>query len=139
MLRVLMPVDGSESAIRAVKLVIRKAPLYKEPFELHLLNVQHAFPGTLRGVHQQAQEIHREEGLKALAPARKLLDEAGVTYAHHIGVGDAVEVIAHYVKDKRIEQLVMGTRGLGSVSGLLMGSVTSKIIQLVDIPILLVK
>lgn len=139
MLRVLIPVDGSDNGNRAVKFVIRKAPLYKEPLEIHLLNVQHSFPGTVSGVHQQAQEVHRQEGLKALAPARKLLDDAGVTYAHHIGVGDAAEVIAHYVKDKRIEQLVMGTRGLGSVSGLLLGSVVTNVIQLVDIPVLLVK
>lgn len=139
MLRVLIPVDGSDNANRAVKFVIRKAPLYKEPLEIHLLNVQHPFPGTISGVHHQAQEAHREEGLKALAPARKLFDDAGVKYAHHIGVGDAAEVIAHYVGDKRIEQLVMGTRGLGSMSSLLLGSVTAKVIQLIDIPVLLVK
>jgi nucleotide-binding universal stress UspA family protein len=139
MLRVLIPVDGSDNAIRAVKFVMRKAPLYKEPLEIHLLNVQHSFPGTIRGVHHQAQEFHHEEGLKALASARKLLDDAGVKYAHHIGVGDAAEVIAHYVKDKRIEQLVMGTRGLGSASNLLLGSVATKVIHLTDIPVLLVK
>lgn len=139
MLRVLIPVDGSENAERAVKFVIRKAPLYKEPLETHLLNVQHPFPGTIRGVRHQAQEFHHEEGLKALASARKLLDDAGVKYAYHIGVGDVAEVVAHYVKDKRIEQLVMGTRGLGSASSLLLGSVTAKVIQLIDIPVLLVK
>ena len=139
MLRVLIPVDGSDNAIRAVNFLIRKAPLYKEPLDIHLLNVQHSFPGTIRGVHHQAQQFHHDEGLKALASARKLLDDAGVKYAHHIGVGDAAEVIAHYVKDKRIEQLVMGTRGLGSASSLLLGSVATKVIHLTDIPVLLVK
>ena len=139
MLRVLIPVDGSDNAIRAVNFVIRKAPLYKEPLEIHLLNVQHPFPGTIRGVHHQAQQFHRDEGLKALASARKLLDDAGVHYAYHIGVGDASEVIAHYVKDQRIEQLVMGTRGASAVANMLLGSVTTKVLHLVDVPVLLVK
>jgi nucleotide-binding universal stress UspA family protein len=33
----------------------------------------------------------------------------------------------------------MGTRGLGHVAGMLLGSVTTKVVQAVDIPIVLVK
>lgn len=139
MLRVLIPVDGSENSKRAVRFVIRKAPLYREPLEIHLLNVQHPFPGTIRGVHRQAQEFHHEEGLKALHPARKLLDDAGVKYLYHISVGEVAEVIAHFVKDKKVEQLVMGTRGMGSVANMLLGSVASKVLHLVEVPVLLVK
>jgi nucleotide-binding universal stress UspA family protein len=139
MLRVLIPVDGSENANRAVGFVIRKAPLYREPLEIHLLNVQHPFPGTIRGVHKEAEQFHHDEGLKALAAARKLLDDAGVKYVHHISVGEASEVIAHYVRDKKIEQIVMGTRGAGSIANMLLGSVATKVLHLVDVPVLLVK
>jgi len=138
-LRVLIPIDGSENSLRAVRLVIRKAPLYKEPLEIHLLNVQHPFPGTIRGVHKEAEQFHHEEGLKALAAARKLLDDAGVKYAYHISVGEASEVIAHYVRDKKIEQIVMGTRGAGPVANMLLGSVATKVLHRVDVPVLLVK
>ena len=139
MLRVLIPIDGSENANRAVGFVIRKAPLYREPLEIHLLNVQHPFPGTIRGVHKEAEQFHHEEGLKALAVARRLLDDAGVKYVFHISVGEAAEVIAHFVKDKNIEQVVMGTRGAGSVANMLLGSVATKVLHLVDVPVLLVK
>ena len=139
MLRVLIPVDGSDNAIRAVNFVIRIAPLYKEPLEIHLLNVQHPFPGTILGVHHQAQQFHHDEGLKALASARKLLDDAGVKYAYHIGVGDEAETIAKYAKEEHSDQILMGTRGMGSVSNLFMGSVATKVIHLTDIPVVLVK
>ena len=139
MLRVLMPVDGSENSLRAVGFVIRKAPLYKEPLELHLLNVQHPFPGTITGVHELAERHHHDEGIKALAAARKALDAAGLKYVYHISVGDSGEVIAHVVRDKKIEQVVMGTRGLGSVANMLLGSVANKVLHLVDVPVLLVK
>ena len=139
MLRVLIPIDGSENSLRTVRFVIRKAPLYKEPLELHLLNVQHPFPGTIRGVHELAERHHHDEGIKALAGARKALDDAGLKYVYHISVGEAGEAIAHFVKDKNIEQIVMGTRGLGSVANMLLGSVANKVLHLVDVPVLLVK
>ncbi len=139
MLKVLIPVDGSNNSLRTVRLVIQKAALYKEPLEIHLLNVQRPFPGTIRGVHEQAEQYHHDEGIKALASARKLLDDAQLTYAYHIIVGEAGEVIAHFCKDKQIQQVVMGTRGAGAVANMLLGSVATKVLHLVDAPVLLVK
>ena len=139
MLRVLIPVDGSANSLRAVKFVIRKASLYSEPLELHLLNVQHPFPGTIQGVHELAERHHHDEGIKALAKARKALDAAGLKYLYHISIGDSGEVIAHFVREMRIEQVVMGTRGLGAVANMLLGSVANKVLHLVDVPVLLVK
>ena len=50
MLRILIPVDGSENALRAVRFLIKKSTLFRDPLEIHLLNVQPSFPGTIRGV-----------------------------------------------------------------------------------------
>jgi nucleotide-binding universal stress UspA family protein len=139
MLKVLMPVDGSENSLRTARFVMQKAALYKEPLELHLLNVQRPFPGTVRGVHGEAEKYHHDEGIKALAATRKLLDDGGVKYVYHISVGEAGEIIAHFVKDKQIDQVVMGTRGGGSVANMLLGSVATKVLHMVEVPVLLVK
>ena len=139
MFRVLVPTDGSENSNHAVKFLVRKAALYSEPLDIHLLNVQHPFPGTVRGVHQQAQQVHQEEGEQALAAARKLLDAAGIKYSYHINVGEVAEVIARYTKDQHIDQIVMATHGRGAMVGLLMGSITRKVLHLTDVPVLLVK
>lgn len=138
MLRTLVPVDGSENSLRAVEFLIKKATLFRGSLVIHLLNVQHPFPGTVRGVHAQAQKEHHDEGLRVLADARKLLDDAGVRYEFHIIVGDAPRVIAQFVTDHGIEQVVMGSRGLGTVAGMLLGSVTTKVLHLVRVPVLLV-
>jgi nucleotide-binding universal stress UspA family protein len=139
MLKVLMPLDGSESSLRAARFAVDKASLYKDLPELHLLNVQRPLPGTVRGVHEGAEQLHHDEGVKALAGARKLLDAAGIKYAYHIGVGEVGETVAQYVKEKKIDQIVMGTRGLGSVANMLLGSVATRVLNLVDVPVLLVK
>lgn len=140
--RILLPVDGSEASLRAVDHVLKKIGLYKDAAEIHLLNVQLALrQGVTEFVSQkQIDSYHHDEGIKDLAPARAKLDAAKVPYQFHIGVGEEpAAVIARYARDKKCDQVVMGTRGLGSVAGILLGSVTIKVIHLVDIPILLVK
>jgi nucleotide-binding universal stress UspA family protein len=141
MLNMLIPVDGSESAIRAVQHLIKMASWYKEALEIHLLNVQYPLHGDVQMFleNEQIRDFHHDEGLKALEQARKALDAAGLTYVFHIGVGEPAEVIADYAGDKGCDQIFMGTRGLGSIVGLLLGSVATKVIHLSDVPVLLVK
>lgn len=142
MFRVLVLVDGSENSDRAVDLLIQQMPLYAEPLEIHLLNVQGSIASgnvTSYFSREQIAAYYQDEGAAALASARKLLDGAGIKYAQHIGVGDVGKVVTQYVKEQQLQQIVMGTRGLGAVSGMILGSVTTKIIHAAPVPVLLVK
>lgn len=141
MLKMLVPVDGSESASRAVQHLIKKVSWYRDPLEVHLLNVQYPLPGDVQMFidNEQIRSFHHDEGLKVLEPARQALDAAGLAYVFHIGVGDPAQVIADYAREKGCDQIFMGTRGLGSIAGLLLGSVATKVIHLSDVPVLLVK
>jgi nucleotide-binding universal stress UspA family protein len=142
MLKILALVDGSESSSRAVRHVIATSALCKEAPEIHLLNVQMPVtPGNIgRHVsHGDLDDYYHDEGMRALAPARKLLDDAGIRHAFHIGVGEIGETVARYVKELSAQQIAMGTRGLGAVAGMLLGSVTAKVVQAVNVPIVLVK
>ncbi len=142
MLKILALVDGSESSSRAVRYAIEMSAACKEAADIHLLNVQTLVtPGNL-GRHVRRTDLdgyYHDEGMTALAPARKLLDKAGVPYAFHIGVGEIGETVAKYVKELSAQQIAMGTRALGPVAGMLLGSVTADVVQAVDIPIVLVK
>jgi nucleotide-binding universal stress UspA family protein len=138
---VLVPVDGSENSTRALETVVKQIQEGRQ-IDVHLLNVQ---PPIVSGnvklfVSQQIIDIYyHEEGEKALRSARELLDNAGIAYSAHIEVGHVAETIAKFVKDKRCDQIVMGTRGLGAVAGLLLGSIATKVLHLVQIPVTLVK
>ena len=141
MFRILVAVDGSESSDRAVSHLLKKLAWYSEKVEVHLLNVQAALPNDVSRFisADQLESFHREQGASALASARAVLDGAKVAYVTHIGIGDPAHVIAHYANEKGIDQIVMGTRGLSSVAGLVMGSVTMKVVSLTDVPVLLIK
>lgn len=143
MLKFLVPVDGSEPSCRAVDHLIRKLGWFQDGVEIHLLNVQPQIPygGRVSSVigHDKLAQYHQEEGMAALKTAMQKLDAAKIRYHYHIGVGDEAQVICKYAKEKGCDQIFMGTRGLGKVSNLLLGSVATKVIHLSPVPVLLVK
>ena len=143
MVKFLVPVDGSESSQRVVADLIKRHTWFKDGVEIHLLNVQQPIPYGNRVTevigHDRIAQYHHDEGMAALKPAMQQLDAAKLPYHHHIGVGEAAEIICKYANEKRCDQIYMGTRGMGSVSNLLLGSVATKVIHLATVPVLLVK
>jgi nucleotide-binding universal stress UspA family protein len=141
MTKVLVPVDGSENSLHAVDLVIKSIAEGRQ-LEVHLLNVQ---PQIVSGHARMylrkdlIDEYYSEEAQKALQAATDRLDKAGVPYTATHQVGNAPEAIAKYVKTKGCGQVVMGSRGLGSVQSMMLGSVATKVLHLVDVPVTLVK
>lgn len=138
----LVPVDGSEHSLRALAEVAAEARRMKEPVRVHLVNVQ----VPLGGVHvktfiakETLDDYYRELGRAALAPAREQALAAGLQVEEHIGVGDPGEVVVEYAKDRQCRRICMGTRGLGTVKSMVLGSVAVKIVHLSPVPVLLVK
>lgn len=142
MFKILIAVDGSDNALRAVDFVVGQAPLYKDELEIHLLNAQlPVASGTVTRFvgRKQLESYHQDEGVAALAAARRRLDGAGVRYQHHICVGAYAETIIACARERDCNMIVMGARGLGAVAGLLLGSVATKVIHLSAVPVLIVK
>lgn len=141
MLKFLVPVDGSAPSARAVDQLISTLEWYRQKPEIHLLNVQPSLPlggrvGSFIG-HDQIAQYHKEEGEAALQPVRQKLDAAGIPYHYHIGVGETAEIIVRYATEQRCDQIAIGTRGLGSVSNLVLGSVAARVLHLSTVPVLL--
>jgi nucleotide-binding universal stress UspA family protein len=141
-MRILVPVDGSDNALRAVRYAVSARDLYREPVDIHLINVQRrvASGGVRMFIPQpQLNDFYQEEGEAALKSARALLDAAGVPYHAHIAVGEEPESIARYAREHDCQLVVMGTRGMGTIANMLLGSVSSRTIHLSPVPVLLVK
>ena len=138
--RILVPVDGSENAARAVAhaIMLLKAG---QAGTLHLLNVQRPVSGDVATFVGQGpiKAFHREEGMKALAGAIALCAQAAIPCIEHIGVGAPGPTIAAFAEELGCAQIVMGTRGLGAAGGLLMGSVANDVVRHAKMPVTLVK
>jgi nucleotide-binding universal stress UspA family protein len=143
MKKVLIPIDGSDCALRGVALIISKRALYLSPdeLEIHLVNVQSPFPRDISrfASHDQIADFHRQESQAALRGAGELLDDAGVTYTCHEQVGPVAEAIVNLAESLHCDQIVMGSHGRGALKELLMGSITLKVVHLSKIPVLIVK
>ncbi|MGA9031977.1 MAG: universal stress protein [Sulfuricaulis sp.] len=142
MIKLLVAVDGSDNANRAAGHVLQLAQNSREPLEVHVLTVQPpvTFGDIKKFVSQEAlNAYYHDEGAKALATVRQQLDKSSVAHTYHIVVGTVPETIVNYAHEHGCAQIVMGTRGLSSVSSLLLGSVASKVLHLTDIPVTFVK
>jgi nucleotide-binding universal stress UspA family protein len=141
-MKILIPVDGSDSANRAVDQVIATASLLKEMPQIFLLNVQwNIASGNVKlFINQQTiNDYYREQGLAALVSAREKLDAAGFAYSYHISIGKPAEAIVQYAQEQQVDQITMGGYGQGALSNLLLGSVAGKVLHLAPMPVLLVK
>ncbi len=140
--RILLPVDGSDNALRAVRHIIENKDWYKGMLELHLLNVQLPVASGLVKTFiskSQLDDYYRDEGISALKSARAELDAGNVPHHDHVGVGESAGTILDYARDKKCDLVVMGTHGHGSLGDALLGSVASRVLHEASIPVLLVK
>lgn len=141
---ILMPWDGSEHSRHALEFLIRLLKM-QTPAEVHVLNVQPPAPMMERIVGGHPAELEQavgpalEAGRRLLEDATRTLAAAGVPHVAKVIVGDAAHEIAAYAKTHHCETIVMGTRGLGTVATLVLGSVAQKVLHLTHVPVMLVK
>jgi nucleotide-binding universal stress UspA family protein len=62
-----------------------------------------------------------------------------VTYVTRSERGGIAETIDRVAREEQVTHIIMGTRGLGGVRGLLLGSVTTQLLHLAEVPVTLVK
>lgn len=140
-MNLLIPIDGSIHAERALAYAIRRLQQSREPIKLHVLNVQ--TPIVTVNVKlfvsvESLQAHYREAGQEALASALALAKSAGVEVAPHIGVGDPSTVILEYATSLSADEIVMGRHGRGVLADSLIGSVAQKIAHRATMPVVLV-
>jgi nucleotide-binding universal stress UspA family protein len=141
MLKLLVPTDGSENALRAVHHV---ADLARRGVALEavLLNVQRP---VMSGEVGQVAPIEIAEDKRALAAgsavakARALLEDERIAVSVHEAIGNAAEEIARTADELRCDAIVMGHRGMGMLKSLVMGSVSEQVVRLANVPVTLVK
>jgi nucleotide-binding universal stress UspA family protein len=147
--KILVPLDGSEQAIPIARDLALQ--LGSTIHLIHAVSVDHDLTAgrnvqPVQVVEIEVEQAHRltearvERGIKYVNQLLAQLKEAGVKVDSRANVpqGDPAQHIVDYVKanDIDIDLVVMSTHGQGGLRRLLVGSVTDRLIQTCEIPIL---
>jgi nucleotide-binding universal stress UspA family protein len=137
--RILVPTDGSERALKAVRLA---AVMAREAEAEVILVTAVGVPQSLvmvAGIGQDIVEDYIEKvGRDALVSAEAVFREAGVGVEIKVVVGAASEVIVDQAHALGADVVIMGKRGLGELHGILVGSVSDRVAHRLTVPLLLV-
>lgn len=147
MRKMLVPVDGSDWALKAVDIAADLADKNNGSLVLLHVNRRQKLPASVRQflevehiqeppewlyekavadhILQKAQDRAKAKGLKAV--------EATVRG------GDPARVIVDFAKEQKVDAIVMGTRGVSDLRGLFMGSVAHKVSHLAECTVVAVK
>jgi len=141
MRRILVPVDGSDCAQRALDYVIAQSRQCPVNAQLVYVNVVPDFYATRREYvgRKENREFAEKRSKAALDPAARKLARAKVVHGIDILWGDIAPEIARAAGRLKCESIVMGTRGMGAIGSLILGSVATKVIHLAKIPVTLVR
>lgn len=145
MKKILVPFDGSETALRALEF----AAGIGKPFgsEIMVVNVIVPYDYTKvplrkpKNAIEEAEMAAKEPDPTPLDIAKGILDKLGCTTASYrlIVDIDPAERILEYAKTAEADMIVLGNRGMGMLAELLMGSVSMKISQYAECPVVIVK
>jgi len=74
-----------------------------------------------------------------LNSAKKRSAKKGILFKPRVLYGNPTEDIANFAKDRKFDIIVMGSRGMGAVKELFLGSVSHSTLHRSKIPVLIVK
>lgn len=131
-IKTLLAVDGSATSDRATDRLIQMVD-NGMAIQLTVVQVQ-----PFMSIEAQAKHLE-QYGQAAMASARARLDAAGIEYVTHIAMGPAGVRIVETANAGAFELVVLGTKGLGWVNTVLIGSVAKQVIEESQVPVLLVR
>ena len=144
--RILTAIDGSDASRRALAVAAEIAEKFEAELTLIYVIRDMQIPD---GVREMA-DVEMYEGTRLTAMqmvAQRVLDECieqlgdhrPVTVKTEIRPGDPAGSILRFADDNKIDLIVMGSRGLGELEGMLLGSVSRKVTNLTKVACLMVK
>lgn len=144
MKRILVATDGSDGADRAVDYAAQWAKTYDADLLIVSVIGGYGLPEKLFRNFTQPQQIWLKELLESesanvLSAARERARNAGVTMIQlESRTGDVALTIIEIAQEKRADAIVAGKRGTGRVAGLLLGSVSQKLVSLAPLPVTII-
>ena len=147
--RVLVPTDGSQPSLKAARYAAKLAKVAGAKVKIvHVMQV--AVPGArgpveLDGLNSVTIQVEDEErikkrGIDIMERTRKFFTDEGVPVETEFFLsGNVAEIIVETAGDEGFDLIVMGSRGLGGLQNLMLGSVAEAVTRRAPCPVLIVR
>jgi nucleotide-binding universal stress UspA family protein len=141
-MKILLPVDGSKSALNAAKYVAKLTKQLSSKCTVTLISV-HDDIGLSHVKQFVANSVIddylREVSEKELKGAQKVLDTAGVKHSMVIKRGNIANEIIALANKEKFDLIVMGSKGRSGIVDAIMGSVAQRVGNTAKQAVLLIK
>ncbi len=141
--KILVAIDGSEPSDRAMAFAVDLAKV--SGAGLLVLNVVHetalvpvpmGVMAEVEGAYMTTRDAMQSSAIQLTERAITRAEVAGLTNVERlVQFGTPAKVIVEMAEDEDVDLIVMGRRGLGDFSGLILGSVTHKVGHLAHRPV----
>ena len=136
---ILLAVDGSEHALHAARVAANLANAMNAQ-TLRIVVAYDPIPVHLGDPYmQEAINTRLKESEQIIQKAVQVLGTISAEIRTEMIEGDPAEVIIDVVQTHNSNIIVMGSRGLGKLTGLLLGSTSQKVVSHAPCPVLIVR
>jgi len=139
-MKILVCTDGSKHSQKALEevSVIVKGCNVNEVAIIHVYGKFDSFPVAVEGniphmeINRLAMEAYKKKGEKILSEALKFIRRKNIKVRTILKKGHPVDTILGVAQEEGFDMIVIGSRGLGGLKKLFLGSVSNAIIQEVE-------
>ena len=135
--KILVPVDGSKYSEKALHHAGEITKVFDSELVV-LYVVEKSLPINLLD-RKEYLELLENFGNKTLDKANNIILKKGITAKTFLKKGNIVNEIEKMVKKEKFDLIVVGSKGLGAVTRLLLGSVSNKLAQSSSCSLLIIK
>lgn len=139
-MKILVPVDGSERALDAVRHALRlRSEGLKASFVLATVQPPaFLYEMLLAPGNEILERVTGAVGERALDSAEALFRAAGVDFEREIGSGDPADTLVEMSRRLSCDAIIISARGLGALSGAVLGSVSQAVLHASRVPVTIV-
>ncbi len=140
-MKILLAADGSKCATRAARYLVAHLGMFGVKPDVSVVHVHMPIPSRAASAVPRAtlDRYYRDEMRKAMGPVERILKARGIAFEPVRLVGDPARSIAAYAERRGFSMIVMGSRGQGALSSLVLGSVVRKVIAGCKVPVLVIR
>ncbi|MFA4885746.1 MAG: universal stress protein [Desulfotomaculaceae bacterium] len=143
--RILLASDGSDNALRAAEFtagLVSMAPAIKVTVLVvneMLETMKYYSPLRSPVIFEEVEIFFKDKTQDALDRTIKIFKELKIEVEGIVKVGNPAQDVVDFAREEGFDQIVVGSRGMGSLKGIVLGSVSSKIVHLAGCPVTVVK